>query len=116
MKLLLNNFRSIKKETMDIAPLTIMYGSNGSGKSSFMYSMMTLKNIVLNPNQSPDGFFNYQFISIGGYDQVVYSHNGKNRIGIEIELDDPIGCIFGIQLISKNEGQFSYTDEKRKID
>ena len=115
MKLILNNFRSIKKETIDLAPLTIMYGRNGSGKSSFMYSLMTLKNIVLNPNQSPDGFFNYQFISLGGYDQVVYSHNGKNRISIEIELDDPLGCLFGIQLISKNEGQFSYADEKRKI-
>lgn len=115
MKLVLNNFRSIKKETIDMAPLTIMYGSNGSGKSSFMYSLMTLKNIVLNPNQSPDGFFNYQFISLGGYDQVVYSHNGKNHIGIEIELDDPLRCVFGVQLISKNEGQFSYADEKRKI-
>ncbi len=115
MKLILNNFRSIKTETIEIAPLTIMYGRNGSGKSSFMYSLMTLKNIVLNPNQSPDGFFNYQFISLGGYDQVVYSHNGKNHIGIEIELDEPVGCVFGVQLISKNEGQFSYTDEKRKI-
>ncbi len=114
MKLILNNFRSIKTETLEIAPITIMYGHNGSGKSSFMYSLMTLKNIVLNPNQSPDGFFNYQFISLGGYDQVVYSHNGKNRIGIEIELDD-VGCVFGVQLISKNEGQFSYSDEKRKI-
>jgi len=116
MKLILNNFRSIKAETMDIAPLTIMYGRNGSGKSSFMYSLMTLKNIVLNPNQSPDGFFNYQFISLGGYDQVVHSHDGKNHIFIEIELDDPLGCAFGIQLISKNEGQFSYVDKKRKID
>ena len=77
MRLILNNFRSIKKETLELAPLTIMYGNNGSGKSSFMYALMTLKNIVLNPNQSPDGFFSYQFISIGGYDQVVTSHNAK---------------------------------------
>ncbi|MGC8716369.1 MAG: AAA family ATPase [Thermoplasmata archaeon] len=115
MKLILNNFRSIKKETMDIAPLTIMYGNNGSGKSSFMYALMTLKNIFLNPNQSPDGFFNYQFISIGGYDQVVHSHNAKNPISIEIKLDEPLGYTFGVKLLSKNEGQFSFVDEKRKI-
>lgn len=115
MKLVLNNFRSIKKETLEITPLTIMYGSNGSGKSSFMYSLMTLKNLVLNPNQSADGFFNYQFISIGGYDQVVYSHNPKNHIGIEIEFDEPIKCIFGVQFLSKNEGQFSYSNEKNKV-
>ena len=115
MRLLLNNFRSIKKETLEIAPLTIMYGSNGSGKSSFMYSLMTLKNLVLNPNQSLDGFFNYQFISIGGYDQVVYSHNSKNHIGIEIELDEPVKSSFKIQFLSKNEGQFTYTNEKYKV-
>ncbi len=115
MRLVLNNFRSIKKETLELAPLTIMYGNNGSGKSSFMYALMTLKNIVLNPNQSPDGFFNYQFISIGGYDQVVNSHNMKNHIGIEMVLDEPLGCSFGIQLLSKNQGQFTYVDEKRKI-
>lgn len=115
MRLILNNFRSIKKETLELAPLTIMYGNNGSGKSSFMYALMTLKNIVLNPNQSPDGFFNYQFISIGGYDQVVTSHNAKNQIGIELELDEPPGCSFRVQLISKNEGQIMYVDEKRKI-
>ena len=71
MKIQVENFRSIKKETLELSPLTIMYGKNGSGKSSFLYALLTLKNIALNSNQSPDGFFNYQFMSIGGFDQVV---------------------------------------------
>ena len=100
---------------LELAPITIMYGENGSGKSSFMYSLMTLKNIFLNPNQSPDGFFNYQFISIGGFDQVVYAHSAKNHIGIEIELDKPLECVFGVQLKSKNEGEFYYKEKSKGI-
>jgi AAA15 family ATPase/GTPase len=30
---------------------------NGTGKSSVLYAMLTLKNIVLNPNQPVDAFF-----------------------------------------------------------
>ena len=49
MKLHIKNFRSIKQLDLEIAPITVLYGHNGTGKSSALYAPLTLKNIVTNP-------------------------------------------------------------------
>ena len=49
MRLWIKNFRAIREQELDIAPITVLYGMNGTGKSSVLYAMLTLKNIVLNP-------------------------------------------------------------------
>jgi len=61
MRLAIKNFRSIKEQVIELAPINVVYGPNGAGKSSLLYSLLTLKNVVLNPNQQPGGFFNYVF-------------------------------------------------------
>jgi AAA15 family ATPase/GTPase len=58
----------------------MVYGANGAGKSSLIYSLLTLKNIVLNPNQLPNGFFNYTFANLGDYEAVVFDHNKNNTL------------------------------------
>jgi len=49
MRLWIRNFRAIHDQELDIAPITVLYGMNGTGKSSVLYALLTLKNIVLNP-------------------------------------------------------------------
>jgi predicted ATPase len=89
MKLHLKNFRSIKDAgELEIAPLTLVYGANGAGKSSLIYGLLTLKNILLNPSQQVDGFFNYSFASLGDYEAVVFDHNTNDQIRIGIELSE----------------------------
>lgn len=89
MKLHLKNFRSVKDASgLEIAPLTLVYGANGAGKSSLIYGLLTLKNILLNPSQQVDGFFNYSFASLGDYEAVVFDHNTNNQIQVGIELSD----------------------------
>jgi len=61
MKLHIRNFRSIKEQDLDLTRVTVVYGANGAGKSSLLYALLTLKNIILNPNQNPNGSFNYTF-------------------------------------------------------
>ena len=46
------NFRSIRDATVELAPLTVIYGANGSGKSSLIYGLLTLKNFLTNPGQN----------------------------------------------------------------
>jgi predicted ATPase len=87
----INNFRSIheKQPDIELAPITLVYGGNGTGKSSLLYSILVLKNILLNPNQSLDGFFNLTVANLGGFEQVVFDHR-KNRtieLGISSEQD-----------------------------
>ncbi|MCY3542498.1 MAG: AAA family ATPase [Chloroflexi bacterium] len=88
MKLHIKNFRSIRELDMELAPITVLYGHNGTGKSSALYAPLTLKNIVTNPNQHVQGFFNYGFTSLGEFSEVIFDHNPNNELelGITIEL------------------------------
>lgn len=89
MKLTIRNFRPIRTAEIDLAPITVVYGPNGAGKSSILYALFILKNVVLNPNQNPVGFFNLGFVSLGSFEAVVYDHQKQNQIELGIELPEP---------------------------
>jgi energy-coupling factor transporter ATP-binding protein EcfA2 len=101
MQLLVQNFRSIREQTLTLAPITVLYGPNGAGKSTFLYALLTLRNIVLNPNQSPPGFFNYQFTSLGGLPEVTFDHDLSREIGLSISfpsLDKKVTVTYSVYL------------------
>lgn len=88
-KALLRNFRGIQNAHIDLGPLTILTGSNNSGKSSLMYGLLVLKNIVSNTNQPIDNFFNIGFLNLGGFkENVSLKEDDKRRIEIAIESHD----------------------------
>lgn len=103
MKLIIRNFRSIHEQTLEIAPITVFYGANGTGKSSILYALLTLKNIVINPNQTVDAFFGYGFLGLGNFKAVVFDHNEQNQIALGVEVDD----IQYIVMLTPNAGEFS---------
>jgi predicted ATPase len=83
----LTNFRSVKEQMIDVAPITVFYGPNSSGKSSFLYSIAVFRNIALNPNQQPLGFFNVGFANLGDFERVVYDHKQRASISFSIEVE-----------------------------
>jgi len=78
------NLRSIKDAKIEVAPITVLYGPNGSGKSTVMHALAILREIVLNPNQPIESFFNLGFASFGGFEQVVYQHDTRRDITLEM--------------------------------
>lgn len=78
----IKNFRSVMQGNIEIKPITVLTGANGAGKSTFMYAIMALRNILFNANQPANNFFNFGFANLGGIKEVV---TGKN-IGKSIEL------------------------------
>ena len=108
MRLEIKNFRSIRKQELELAPLTVVYGPNSSGKSSLLYVLLTLKNMVLNSNQSTSGFFNYAFINLGSFHDVVFDHHLPNQIelGITLELENT-SLTYQIAIQNRNGGSFS---------
>ena len=86
MKLHIKNFRSIEQLDLEIAPITVLYGHNGTGKSSALYAPLTMRNIVENPNQEVSGFFNYGFTSLGVFDEVIFDHNPNNELELGISI------------------------------
>lgn len=101
------NFRSIKDLKIKIAPITVIYGHNSTGKSSLLYSLCVLRNIVLNPNQQPLAFFNLTFANLGGFEKVVFDHRKGNFIGFENEVKkDNTELKYEVQ-IRGTEGKFT---------
>ncbi|MGB9722226.1 MAG: AAA family ATPase, partial [bacterium] len=85
----ISNFRSIENAPeIEIAPLTILYGPTAGGKSSLLYSLLILKNFIINPNQKSDGFFNLGFMNLGGFDNCVFNHDEERFIDIYFSIDD----------------------------
>lgn len=95
-KLSLGNFRSIRDSEVPLGKITVLTGPNNSGKSSIIYGLLTLKNIVLNPNQAMDGFLNLGFINMGGFTQTVFLKKESLDITTSIE-------------VSRNEIKSQYT-------
>lgn len=114
MKLKVRNLRSIREQEVELASVTLVYGPNGAGKSSLLYALPILRNIALSSNQTLAGFFNLQFANLGGFEQLVFDHDSRSKI--EIELTEELGkasVSYGASLTEKGGGEFklSYSAE-----
>lgn len=94
-KLFIENFRSIKKSEIDFGKITVLTGENNSGKSSYLYALLTLKNFLYNPNQGMDAFFAYPpnttgAINLGGFNQVVFHKDENLNIKVGVEISDSL--------------------------
>ena len=98
-KIEIYNFRSIKQLELEIKPLTVIYGRNATGKSSVIYPSFLLKKIVFNPNQNLTAFFNFGFVNLGNFTQIVYNHEPTRAVKILIHFKKELGeIIYGITL------------------
>lgn len=84
----IQNFKSIKKAELPLSKITVMTGANNSGKSSFIYGLLALKNTITNPNQSIDGCLTLPFINLGGFQQTVFCKDESQNIVLEIIAKD----------------------------
>jgi len=84
----IQNFKSLKNVELSLGKITVMTGANNSGKSSFIYSLLALKNTIRNPNQSIDACLTLPFINLGGFQQTVFNKNESQNIILEIIAND----------------------------
>ncbi len=85
----LKNFRSIRDATVDLAPLTVVYGKNGSGKSSLLYGLLTLRNFLSNPTQNMPSLFSYPSIFLGGFQDIVHGHDDRLNAEMSVRVSSP---------------------------
>jgi predicted ATPase len=86
-KVTVRNFRSIESAEVEFAPITIFFGPTSAGKSTLFYSLLLLRNFVLNPNQAVDGLFNLGFQNLGGFDACVFDHRVSKTIEVVAHFD-----------------------------
>lgn len=82
------NFRGLVKNEVELGKITVLTGPNNSGKSSIIYGLLALKNIVLNSNQSLDSFLNLGFLNLGGFSQTVYLKNEDSNILLGLDVSN----------------------------
>ncbi len=85
----LNNFRSIENESLDLGKITVLTGANNSGKSSFLYALMVLKNLMQNANRQLDEVLTPFYINLGGFDEMIFRRETQRmmKIGVKIDAD-----------------------------
>lgn len=82
----ISNFRSIKHQSIPLKKLNVLYGPNGSGKSSVMYAPYVLRNFLVKPNQRLNSLFNFGFINLGGFENIVRNQDPHEAILVNFTI------------------------------
>ncbi len=83
----LTNFKCWKELDIELAPITLLFGANSSGKTSVLHSLLMLKQTArgVDPGQHINfGGGNRDYVDLGSYRDVVAEHNEKKRIGMQM--------------------------------
>lgn len=79
-------FRSVRRQSLEIRPITLLYGPSGGGKSSFLYALAVLRNLLVNPNQHPSALFNLGSVHLGDLKSVLHRRNPGEGLGVALEV------------------------------
>lgn len=86
-RLKLTNFKSWRELDLALGPITLLYGTNSSGKSSILQSLLLLKQTIegLDSNQVLNfGGSDRDLVDLGSYRDVVHSHDFTNELNIKL--------------------------------
>lgn len=88
-KLRIKNFKSWKDTgEIDLAPITMFFGGNSSGKTSLLQFILMLKQTAEAEHSSSQILKFDGIINLGNFKDVVFGHDKKNAIEFSILRDD----------------------------
>jgi hypothetical protein len=96
-KLTLANFRSFRKEqTIEFAPLTLLFGPNSVGKSTVLMALFYMQQILSKGQCDPQRIDAMGGRFVGGFRHLVHGKRLDEtlRIGIEFELGGKLGASY----------------------
>ena len=104
----ISNFRSLKDCSVTFAPITYFYGNNAAGKSSLLYALFLLKSILTDPNKQLDALFNFNFINLGGFSDVIFDHDDNLPIIISV-IGRLKSVVYTYKIeLRKSDGSFTF--------
>ena len=86
----LSNFKCWKELDIELAPITLLFGTNSSGKTAILQSLLMLKQTArgFDPGQHINfGGGDRDYVELGSYRDVVYSHDEGSRFGVRLAWD-----------------------------
>jgi AAA15 family ATPase/GTPase len=84
----IENFKAFAgKQTLNLAPITLIYGPNSSGKSSVIQSLMMLKQTMLSNNKNVELVTSAESISLGTFESLIHGQDINNKMSFSIQYD-----------------------------
>lgn len=82
IELKIENFKSWKKADIKLAPLTVFFGANSSGKSSLTQFLLLLKQTKESTDRSIALDFGSEqtYVNLGSFKDVIHNHNESNSL------------------------------------
>ncbi|SLM64244.1 MULTISPECIES: AAA family ATPase [Dickeya] len=83
----LKNFKSFSSETeIPLAPITLIYGPNSSGKSSIIQSLLALKQTLTGKNKNGEFISSGDCLDLGDFESVISNHELARDLSISISF------------------------------
>ena len=86
----LSNFKCWKELDIELAPITLLFGANSSGKSAILQSLLMLKQTArgVDPGQHINfGGTERDYVDLGSYRDLVIGHDTKDKMGVRLAWD-----------------------------
>lgn len=85
----LKNFKCFQEETeLNLAPITIMYGKNGRGKSTVAQSLLLLAQTMVESNDISNLLLTGRYVSLGTFADILSSASDKSHFSISLKNDE----------------------------
>lgn len=96
----LSNFQGYKgSKTIELAPLTLIFGPNSGGKSSLIRSLLLLKQSLVSSEQyGAELTYVGQSVNLVGFANSVFGHDTKERLQVGCEIRNP-GILEPVQTV-----------------
>jgi len=99
-KLYLKNFKvwgdQLWDEGVELAPVTLLLGTNSAGKTSLLQMLLFLKQTFESPDRHLDLNFGGQqeadLVDLGSFESVVHAHDSKSLLGLGFDLAETPGA------------------------
>lgn len=86
----LSNFKCWKELDIELAPITLLFGTNSSGKTAILQSLLMLKQTArgIDPGQHINfGGTDRDYVDLGSYQDVVFGHDSNCSFGVRLTWD-----------------------------
>ena len=84
----IENFKAIgKRQSIDLKPITLLFGPNSAGKSTILQALHFVREILERQNPDPDQTIAGGPIDLGGFKALVHNHKLDRAIKIKLVID-----------------------------
>lgn len=93
----LQNFKCWRELDIELAPITLFFGVNSSGKTAILESLLMLKQTV--SSRDPNTHLNFgggprDYVDLGSFRDLVYKHDEDQRIGLNLSWETAAYVVF----------------------